>query len=100
MADCLTKSSAKSDALTKAVNTGYLPNVDKHPPFRELMRGKHKAYASIRDSDFECTDELISWLVSNIDRSNEVLTFFTVPVRMRIEQYLVMGHVNEQVQIE
>ena len=95
LSDCLTKSSAKPDALIKAVNTGYLPNCDKHPPFRELMRGKHKAYASTRDEAWECTNELISWLVSNIDRSNEVLTFFAVPDRSRIEQYLVSGNQNE-----
>ena len=30
MSDCLTKASAKPDALIKAVNTGCLPNIDKH----------------------------------------------------------------------
>ena len=58
MSDCLTKSSAKPDFLLKAVNTGILPNVDKHPPCRELMKHRHVAY-----STWECTDELISWMV-------------------------------------
>ena len=91
LSDCLTKASAKPQALVKTVDTGVLPNVDKHPPFRELMKNKHKAYTSIRDNAFECTDELVSWIVSNLDHADEVLTFFAVPVRLRIEQYLVSG---------
>ena len=51
LSDCLTKNSAKPTALVKAVNDGILPNVDKHPSFRELMRSKHKAYYV--DEDFE-----------------------------------------------
>ena len=81
LSDCLTKSSAKPLALIKTVDTGILPNVDKHPPFRELMKDKHKAYS--------CTDGLISWLVRNLNHADEFLTFFSVPVRSRIEQYLV-----------
>ena len=91
LSDCLTKASAKPDALIKAVDEGVLPNVDKHPPFRELMQNKHKAYVS-----YECTNELISWLVSNLDHVNEISTFFTVPVRIRIERYLVLGSNEEQ----
>eukprot|EP00975_Prorocentrum_lima_P064331 12896861-Prorocentrum_lima.AAC.1 len=34
------------DILIDAINGGILPNVDKHPPFRELMKDKHKAYHS------------------------------------------------------
>lgn len=44
LADCLTKSSAKPDNLINAVDTGILPQVDVHPPFRDLMQ--HKAYMS------------------------------------------------------
>ena len=44
LSDCLTKNSAKPEFLLKAVNTGFLPNIDKHPPFRELMKNRHKAY--------------------------------------------------------
>ena len=62
MADCLTKDKPKAmEGLKKAVETGRLPQVDTHPPFRVLMQNKHKAYAS-----YECTDELISWLVCNV----------------------------------
>ena len=42
--DCLTKISAKPDALRKAVDTGILPDVDMHPPFRTLMQ--HRAFLS------------------------------------------------------
>ena len=34
LSDCLTKASAKADALVKAVSTGVLSNLDLHPPFR------------------------------------------------------------------
>ena len=44
LSECLTKSSAKSDALYKSVSTGILPNLDTHPPFRSSL--KHKAYLS------------------------------------------------------
>ena len=37
---CLTKSSAKSDALHRAVSTGILPNLDMHPPFRSLLKAQ------------------------------------------------------------
>ena len=80
LADCLTKSSAKPAALIKAVETGWLPNVDKHPPFRELMRGKHKAYY---------TGDLVSWIVRNIPDAGNVLTFMAIPVRVQIEHYLM-----------
>ena len=90
LSDCLTKTSAKPQALIKAVETGYLPNVDKHPPFRELMKHKHKAYASTCDY-LDCTDDLVSWIVNHVKRAQEVLTFFAVPVRSRIEAYLVSG---------
>ena len=92
LSDCLTKTSAKPDALCKTVATGYLPNVDKNPPFRELMRTRHKAYSTGGPWDFVCTDELISWLVGNLSHVDEILTFLCIPVRYRIEQYLVSGY--------
>ena len=96
LSDCLTKTSAKPQFLIKAVDTGILPNVDKHPPFRELMKNRHKAYStSIRDT-WECTEELVSWLVSNINNCSEVMTFFAIPVSPRIEQYLVSGAAADQ----
>ena len=82
LSDCLIKAPARADYLLKTVNTSFLPNCDKHPPFRELMRNRHKAYPS-----FECTDELISWLCSNISHASDVSTFLSVPVRAGIEQY-------------
>ena len=87
LSDCLTKSSAKPSALIQAVNTGILPNVDKHPPFRQLMKNKHKAYSSGYDEP-RCTNELISWLARNIPHVTDVLTFYLIPVRIGIENYL------------
>ena len=49
LADPLTQNSAKPTALIKAVDTGVLPNVDKHPAFRGFMHHRHKAYASEPD---------------------------------------------------
>ena len=94
--DVLTKASAQPTYLMKAVDTAVLPNVDKHPPFREIMKSKHKAYASLRETPWECTEDLISWLVCNLDDVTNVLTFFCVPVRLRIEQYLVSGNATTQ----
>ena len=95
LSDCLTKHSAKSTALIKAVNTGVLPHVDKHPPFRELMKTKHKAYhgasLSMNETDDEQDEDssaLISWLTKNLSSARNVLTFLNIPVRNRIESYL------------
>ncbi len=91
MADYLTKASAKSTALVKAVNTSYLPNVDKHPPFREMMKHKHKAYWTSSCTDAEENSPpipLVAWIVRNIADSGNILTFLGIPVRSRIEQYL------------
>ena len=97
LSDCLTKNSAKPTALIKAVNEGTLPNVDKHPSFRDMMRSKHKAYTSSSDSSLtrlceeeDMSDELIAWIVRNIYNAGDVVTFLATPVRARIEQYFVM----------
>ena len=97
LADPLTKTSAKPEALMKAVDTSLLPNADKHPPFRELMKNKHNAYkASLRYAEEEPeNDTLISWLVRNIPHVENLMTFMAVPVRSRIEQYLVSGTAYE-----
>ena len=79
LADCLTKASAKADYLVKAVNTGYLPNVDKHPPFRELMRNRHNAYLSLEE-----------WIVENIPNPNEVITFMGCYVQREIMTLLAL----------
>ena len=54
MADVFTKEKAPVEHLKNAVETGRLPNCDKHVPFREMMRDKHKAF-------------FISWLVKNLE---------------------------------
>ena len=79
LADPLTKTSAKADHLIKAVDTGMLPNVDKHPPFRELMQDKHKAY---------CT--LAEWIVRNIPAAGGVTSFLAVPMYHQIERCLMI----------
>jgi len=71
LADCLTKHSAKPDALIKAVSHGILPNVDKHPPFRELMRDRHKAY-------------LAEWIVYNLPAAEDIVTFLAMPIHTEI----------------
>ena len=38
LGDCLTKQSAKSDELRKAVENGVLRDVDMHPAFRTLLQ--------------------------------------------------------------
>jgi hypothetical protein len=50
LSDCLTKHTANPEALIKAVDSGVLPNVDMHPPFRTLL--KHKAYFAERCCHF------------------------------------------------
>ena len=77
LSDCLTKSSAKADPLVQAVATGQLPNVDKHPPFRELMKDRHKAYYT-----------LVNWIMYNLDYSQDIITFLDVPVFREIQQAL------------
>ena len=94
LADCLTKQSAKPDALVKAVDTGVLPNVDKHPPFRELMQNRHKAYKVLDGEDewhletSDNTDQFTSWIVYNLKDVTNILTFLGTPVRQRISYYL------------
>ena len=73
LSDCLTKNSAKPDALLKAVSTGILKTIDFHPAFRSLL--KHKAY-------------LASWIVRNIKESSLVETFLALPVAKDIQQVL------------
>ena len=98
LADCLTKGTVKPDALIKAVNTGVLPNVDKHPPFRELMQHRHKAYTVSDGKDgwytvdgSDSSDDLfVSWIVYNLRDVTDILTFLGTPVRQRIQNYLAI----------
>ena len=79
LADALTKTSAKQKALIEAVNSGILPNLDKHPPFREIMAGRHKAYATIG-----------AWIVKHIDYGAYVETFLDIPVQADIQRCLLL----------
>ena len=77
LADCLTKNSAKPDALIKAVNTGVLLNVDRHVSFREMMKNKHKAYLT-----------MAQWIVKNLDCAIEVVTFLNFPMVKEVTYWL------------
>ena len=59
---CLTKHSAKPDALIRAIGTGLLPLVDSHPPFRELIH--HRAYWS-------------QWLHEHLQQPRSPFTFMS-----------------------
>ena len=59
LSDCLTKN-MKPDTLVTAVKTGTLPLVDRHPPFRTLL--KHKAY-------------LASWIGQTLDHARDIVWF-------------------------
>ena len=80
LADCLTKASADSKYLIKAINTGFLPNVDKHLPFRTLMEGRHKAYLTIAD-----------WLVANLPNAVEITYFLGSAVSAEIQKCLAVA---------
>ena len=76
MADCLTKDKPKAmEGLKNAVETGRLPQVDTHPPFRVLMQNKHKAYFT-------------HWLAQNINNASRISYFLMVPVRAQIQEHL------------
>ena len=79
LADPLTKSSAKPEFLIKAIDTGKLPNVDKHPPFRELMASRHKAYG---------TCALAQWICLNLPHAGDVMTFMAEPIYKSIQYVL------------
>ena len=64
LADCLTKRSAKPDNLVRAVQTGVLKNIDKHPPFRDIVQ--HKAFFI----SLSLTMEPVSWCVNWIESDN------------------------------
>ena len=90
MADCLTKASAKPNALIKAVETGNILNVDKHPPFRELMKTRHKAYVVENDDN---NDLLTAWIVRNVKNVRDVTAFLSIPVMQQVSFYLASSNV-------
>ena len=61
LSDCLTKHSARPDALIDAVESGVLKNLDVHPPFRTLL--KNKAFFLSR------------WIAGYLDQPERILTF-------------------------
>jgi hypothetical protein len=71
LSDSLTKHSAKSDELVRAVETGVIRGVDAHPPFRSLI--KHKAYLAI-------------WLANNItcSKPQQIHSFMMEPIMAEI----------------
>ena len=77
LADALTKTNAKPDALIKAVETGILPGIDTHPPFRTLIQ--HKAY-------------LISHLVCEVSDARGVVEFLGEYVRDDILSFFSRKH--------
>jgi len=77
MADVFTKDKAPVEHLKNAVEKGELPNCDKHVPFREMMKNKHKAF-------------FVTWLVRNLrcDILRQANTFLGVPVKSDIARCL------------
>ena len=65
LADCLTKNMKPTNLVT-AVQSGILPEVDFHPPFRELL--KHKAY-------------LTKWITRNLEEAKEIIWFLGTKVQ-------------------
>ena len=72
LGDCLIKNSVQPENLIKGIESGVLPNVDRHPPFRELMRTRHKALA--------CTQELVEWCYLNLGSMTLATHFMLEPV--------------------
>ena len=81
MADCMTKESAQPDNLVKAVTSGILPDADKHMPFREMMKGKHKAY-------------FMNWLCKHISNVHTVHSFLGGEVWQDIQKHF--GSLSER----
>ena len=73
LADCLTKHSAQADVLIEAINTGYLQQVDCHPPFRTMI--KSKAF-------------LAEWICRNLYDCQHVETFLCEPLSVEISIFL------------
>jgi hypothetical protein len=58
LSDCLTKHSAKPDALIDAVDKRILPKADTHPDFRSMM--EHKAYLVSRVNENIHKEEVVA----------------------------------------
>ena len=70
----------------KAVDTGTLPNVDKNPPFREMMKHKHKAYWT--DADYRQEDRLNSWMTYHLKHITRVETLLGFEVKKSLALFL------------
>ena len=80
LADVLTKQECNEGlrALIKAVTTGYLPNVDAQPNFRELIKASHKAF-------------FCHWIVRNIDinlTKDSVISFLGIDIQDEFHSYM------------
>ena len=84
LSDCLTKTSAKPDALIKAVGEASLPNADKNPVFRKLMEPHHKAW-------------LARWICLNLRKANKIETLFGEYVKDDIHEALYTMSVESHV---
>ena len=71
LSDVLTKGTVKPEALVQAVETGVLPSVDVHPPFRESLQ--HEAYTIGNTNDVDGTRDY--W----IERGNMLVRVHKVP---------------------
>ena len=74
LSDCLSKHSAKPEALIEAVVSGSLKNLDVHPPFRTML--KHKAYF------------LGTWIAGHLEKPRQVLTFLCEDVYFQVHDAL------------
>ena len=81
MADALTKNSAKPDQLMTAVSEGRLPNADKHPPFREMMKYKHKAFSVDMMP-------MAEWIARELSSPQDVVTFLGFEIAGSMRQVL------------
>lgn len=80
LADVLTKQECNEGlrALSKAVTTGILPNVDAQVNFRDLIRSSHKAF-------------FCSWIAQNLDldlSKDTVHSFCGVDIREEFYSFL------------
>ena len=78
LADPLTKSSADSGPLENAVRTGWLPNCEKQPRFRELVQGKHKAYGA------DPRQAVAKWVCGNLAYASTITHFLDIPIHNEV----------------
>ncbi len=102
LADPLTKSSASPEALIKAVETGFLPQVDSQPMFRDGL--KHKAFLSQVVQDKRATFDywqlsshgLICFCVNPVCHGFPDFNLCPMPSKFLSGSVLAVGHVSGQ----